>query len=134
MLVAHAERHEDPLPPVRRADRLLVGADELGLSVEEALRLDSRVFEHRLRPAACGDLVHRLDQRLEERRLPRELLLDLAVAITLDEEEVDRDESGCGDRREQDQPAERRGVAARVEDRRDDRERGRADEDGGPNR
>jgi len=134
VLFSHAQWHEDSLPPVRRLARRLVGTEELRLRIEQALRLEPRVLQHRLRPAARSDLVHRLDQRLEKRRLPRELLLDLAMPVALDEEQVDRDERGCCDRRQQDQPAERRDVAADVEDRRNGRERGRADENGGPSR
>ena len=134
VLLSHAEWHEDPLSPVRRCGRLLVGTEELRARVEEPLRLDARVLEHRLRPAARGDLVHRLDQRLEERRLSRELLLDAAMTVSLDEEQVDRDEAGRGERSQQHQPPERGGIAARVEDRRNGREHGRADEDGGPSR
>ena len=134
VLVSHAKRHEDPLPPVRRLARLLVGTKELRARIEQALRLDPRVLQHRLRPAACGDLVHRVDQRLEKRRLPRELLLDVSVTVPLDEEQVHRYEGGRGERSQQHQPTERGGIAADVEDRRNGREHGRADEDGGPSR
>ena len=54
VLVSHAERYEDPLSPVRRLARLLLGTEELCPRVEEPLRLDARVLEHRLRPSRAA--------------------------------------------------------------------------------
>jgi hypothetical protein len=78
--------------------------------------------------------MHRLDQRLEKRRLLRELVLDLEVSVALDEDQVDGDERGGGDRREEPQRSEHRDTAARVQDRGDRGERDRADQEAGPNR
>ena len=60
-------------------------------------------------PARRGDRVHRLDQRLEEDRLPRELDLDLAVPVALREDQVRRREHERRDRRDQPRGAEQRG-------------------------
>jgi hypothetical protein len=98
LLVADAERDEDPLVAVRGCLRLDTGLEQSRVGVEEVLGLDARVLEHLLRSAARGDRVHRLDQRFEERRLLRELVLDLEVAVALDEDQVKGDECGRADR------------------------------------
>ncbi len=134
LLVANAQRHEDPLPPVARGDRLLVRAEELRLRGEEMLRLDARALEHRVVAAGCRDRVHRLDQRLEKDRLAGELDLDLAVPVALREDQIRGSQGKRRDRCDQSRRTEQRDARARVERRGERREERGGEEEPRPNR
>ena len=112
--------------PQRQDDRVRRGpltvAQQRRLRAEQLLRLAPRALEHLVGLERAGDRPHRLDQRVEEAGLRRELLLDDLVPAPLADDQVEREGGGADDRRPE--PGEREpGGAEREAEQRDDRSR-----------
>jgi hypothetical protein len=100
----HELQRADRLPADAQGkhDRLvhaaLAGRENRRGGVEEAVRFAPRPVEHVVRVVGGGDAPHRLDQRLEEARLRRQLLLDDLVPAPLGDDQVQREARGADDR------------------------------------
>jgi hypothetical protein len=91
--------------PQRQDDRasgpLLLGPQQRRLRPEEALRLAPRLVQQLVGVVLLGDPAHRLDERLEEARLRRQLLLGDLVPPPLGDDQVEREPGRADDRHAQ---------------------------------
>ena len=94
LLAADPQRQHDRSRKSARA-----GRQQRRLGAEQLPGLAPRLVEHLLGLVRRGDRAHRLDQRLEEARLRRELLLDDLVPAALGDDQVQREPGGADDRR-----------------------------------
>src|SRR5581483_990980 len=91
----------------RRGPSLLAGRQDLRTRPEQPLRLAPRLLEDLRSRGGLRDRPHRLDERLEEARLGRELALGLAVPLPLaDEKQQERERAARRDRERQPSPRE----------------------------
>ena len=108
--------------------------EELPARAEKLFRLAPRLLEDLVGLDARRDRTHRLDERLEEARLRRELVLDPLMAAPLAHDQVEREGGRGGERRHERREGERPERAEQRQDERGRREHDRAREERGPNR